>query len=631
MRDFGMHNSWFSGNWGNGSWSGGGSWSPDDGVNFGTPGGGDGTLFAFGSSDDGTVPRLQQSLAGTTPATVTGTVAKAGTLPVEPASPTAFTIDINWDSSVSSAPSGFTSDILAVAKYLETEFTNAATITIDVGYQEVDGNTIGSGDLGESLANFTSATYANLLGAVKAKSSLSATAASVASELPATSPVSGATYWLSTAQSKALGLTASNTSVDGYVGFGASSLFTYGDTATTGTVASGTYDFFATAIHEITEDMGRQLLDGETFGGVANSDSLLDLLHYSASGTRDFATNSGYFSINGGATNLGTFNTVAGGDDGDWSSVVTNDPFDSFATSGVLEKVSANDLTEVNAIGWNLAGSTPVNKSQPTGVTITAATASLAAGQGSTGLTAKTPLAHFAQVGGSTTDTYSYTLGGSGDASFALTTASNVATLAVGSSTATGAAAGKLYALTVTAKDTNSGNSAPAQAINVVVGSGGNDTITLSSLSGIATSAPTFIYGLAGNDTVKGTGITGKITFDAGAGADTLTGGTGGNDYEFGAAADSTSTAMDIITNFNVKLDLIDLTGIATKLSYAGAIASTATTLAADSIGFQGSGGNTFVYVNDTSASARLTATSGMMKIELTGTVALTTANFAHS
>jgi hypothetical protein len=180
----------------------------------------------------------------------------------------------------------------------------------------------------------------------------------------------------------------------------------------------------------------------------------------------------------------------------------------------------------------------------------------------------------------------------------------------------------------VTAIDTSSGNSSPAVAVNMVIGSSGNDTIKLSSLSGIVTAAPTFIYGIAGNDTINGTGMTGVLHFDGGVGADTMTGGTGVNDYEYGAVGDSTSTAMDIITNFHVAMDLIDLTGIGTKLTYAGSIASNGTTIAADSIGSQASGGNTLVYVNSSGASEKLTATN--MKIELQGSIALTTSNFVH-
>ena len=88
-----------------------------------------------------------QPTAGGTSGTGTAT---STSLPAEPASPTPFTIAINWDSSVSSAPAGFTSDVLAAVNYLETQFVDPVTITIDVGYNEIDGGGLGSGDLGES-------------------------------------------------------------------------------------------------------------------------------------------------------------------------------------------------------------------------------------------------------------------------------------------------------------------------------------------------------------------------------------------------------------------------------------------------------------------------------------------------
>ena len=86
---------------------------------------------------------------------------------------------------------------------------------------------------------------------------------------------------------------------------------------------------------------------------------------------------------------------------------------------------------------------------------------------------------------------------------------------------------------------------------------------------------------------------------------------------------------MDIITNFNVAMDVIDLTGMGTKLAFAGAIAATTTTIAADTIGFQSSGGNTFVYVNTSTSSEKLTAAN--MKIELQGTVSPIASSFLHA
>jgi hypothetical protein len=123
-------------------------------------------------------------------------------LPAVPASPSAFTIDINWDSSVDAAPSGFTSGILAAVNFLETQFTDPVTITLNVGYGEVDGFPLGASDLGESLANMIPVSYASLLSAAAA-SATTATDAGVVASLPATSPVGDATYYVTTSQAKA--------------------------------------------------------------------------------------------------------------------------------------------------------------------------------------------------------------------------------------------------------------------------------------------------------------------------------------------------------------------------------------------------------------------------------------------
>lgn len=311
------------------------------------------TSLAGGGSSSGS----SGTSTGAAPAATVVTTAGSG-----------LVIDLMWDSSVSSAPAGFTTDIIAAAQYLESQISTAATVNLDVGYDEVDGSALETGALGESESNVESVSYSSLVAALQASASTDATDASLLASLPATSPVSG-TYWVTTAQAKALGLAPANgTGLDGAIGFGVSSEFSYGDTNTSGTVASGTYDLFATAVHEITETMGRILLVGESIAGGA-AYSLLDLLDYSGTGVRDFIQSTpGYFSVNGGATNLGNFNTIAGGDPGDWASSVADNSFDAYATPGVLEPVTQNDLTEMDAIGWNLTGSAsaPPAPSPPT-------------------------------------------------------------------------------------------------------------------------------------------------------------------------------------------------------------------------------------------------------------------------
>ena len=63
------------------------------------------------------------------------------------------------------------------------------------------------------------------------------------------------------------------------------------------------------------------------YPGFPNSYTLLDLYHYSAPGTRVFTQTPGYFSIDGGNTNLNNFDATAGDDPGNWAATVPNDAF----------------------------------------------------------------------------------------------------------------------------------------------------------------------------------------------------------------------------------------------------------------------------------------------------------------
>jgi hypothetical protein len=562
----------------------------------------------------------------TTGTTVTGT----GTTSSSP-----FVINITWDSSVQSAPSGFTAGVLAAVQYLESQFSDHITININVGYGEVMNTALGGGELGESRWYLTSVGYSQLASALTTDATSTSDASAVAS-LPAGSPVNLGTFWTTTAQAKALGLmSATSTGVDGYVGFSSSYPFTYDNS---NGVAGGTYDFNGIVLHEITEVMGRALLTGGVIGSTSNSYTAYDLLHYSSPGVRDFsASTPGYFSVDGGNTNLAAFNTVSGGDAGDWASSVTNDAFDAFLSSGVVNAVSNSDLTSLDAIGWNLTSAPaptppppppPTPTSTPTGVLASPITASLTAAQASNGLAASRPLIAITQTGGTSGDTYGYSLGGTGSAAFKLSSGSSTATLATGSTGVAGGANGKLYSLSVVAKDLNAGTSSPASALNVVVGSSGNDNVSLATLvGGLGTASPAFIYGLGGADKINGAGMTGSLWITGGAGADTMSGGSGANHYLYGAASDSTNTSTDVVTNFHPSMDVLDLTGLGSSLKYAGEL-NPKGKLNAHSVGWQTSGGNTFVYANTSSSSG--SAGSTEMKIELLGKITLSSGNILH-
>ena len=98
-------------------------------------------------------------------------------------------INIDYDSSVNNAPVGFKSGVQAAVQYLDRQFTNPITLTVDVGYGEIDGQSLGPGALGESEASqYAAESYSAVRDALLAESALGSLT------LPASSPLSGALY-----------------------------------------------------------------------------------------------------------------------------------------------------------------------------------------------------------------------------------------------------------------------------------------------------------------------------------------------------------------------------------------------------------------------------------------------------
>ena len=264
-------------------------------------------------------------------------------------------INITYDSSVNNAPTAFKTDIAAVVQYFESHFTDPVTINIDIGYGEIAGQRLGGGALGESETYLDPYTYSQVKNALAADAKSAADATAVGT-LPSSDPTNGGQYWVATAEEKALGLLGASSALDGYVGF--SSTANTFDYNTSDGVTAAQYDFFAVVAHEFSEVMGRQIMVGENFYG-ATSYEPLDLFHYSAPGTRDFVgTQVGYFSINGGTTNLNNFNINPGGDFGDWAASAGNDSFSAFGNPGAVEPVTSADLQLMDVIGWDSAQST---------------------------------------------------------------------------------------------------------------------------------------------------------------------------------------------------------------------------------------------------------------------------------
>jgi hypothetical protein len=253
-------------------------------------------------------------------------------------------INFVYDSSVSSAPSGFKPAMERAAQNLDALITNDITVTIQVGWGEDAGAAVSSGATGGPTGG-TFVTYSQLI------ADLTQVGDSVAlGGLPATSPLptSSRRVELFPAQEKALGLLPANTTeVDGSVGFATS--FTNADFNFDGTDPSAV-DFVGVAEHELTHAMGRLSLQQSSF----TTYSLLDLYRYSAPGVlANLFSTSPYFSLDKGATNLRTFDTVS--DYGDWARSTIADSFKSTYAVGVALPVSSVDRSLLAALGFSIA------------------------------------------------------------------------------------------------------------------------------------------------------------------------------------------------------------------------------------------------------------------------------------
>ena len=402
-------------------------------------------------------------------------------------------IDVTFDQNTSSLPTGFVSAVNYVVNYLDNLFTNNCTINVCVGYGEVDGQTLGSGDLGESITNYAGATYSSLQSALVAEN------APGSSTLPSSSPLAGSPV-LAQAEAKALGLTSA-TGTDGYVGFSNAVAWDY----TTAAPSGGQYYLIGTIEHEITEVMGRQSL----INYAPNLYSVMDLYRYTSPGVRDLTAggsgSTAYFSINGGVTNLGTWNNnPSNGDLGDWygsphPSGGANDAANDYSSSGVINAFSASDITLMQALGYTVNTGTAA----PT-------IASFSPDSGT--------------VGDGVTNATVLTLAGSATASSTVNVYDGATLLGTATVNAsgnwsftTGTLSGGSHSFTAT--DTVSGTtSAASTALNVtvdtVVPTGGTPALTVASDSGISHSdnitnvtSPSFTVALnstvAAGDTVE--------------------------------------------------------------------------------------------------------------------------------
>jgi hypothetical protein len=278
-------------------------------------------------------------------------------------------IDLNWDSSVAKAPSGFEQAVIDAAQYYTTLFANKEVINIDVGWGEIAGTSLSPSALGESESYGYLTNYATVTNAL----------ANDGFTFSAVNEPTHSQFFITSADAKALGLVNSTSSLDGYIGFSTLSGtgYSWNLAASANGSNSGTgstqFDLQSVALHEISEVMGRVGMEGTVINGQ-HTDTPLDLFNYQSHGVLELSGNGGYFSVNDGTTHLGTYNdaSVYGGDIADWASatsptqsltqglpkgVTVTDAYDAFLYPGYNGDISQSDILEDNALGYKL---TPV-------------------------------------------------------------------------------------------------------------------------------------------------------------------------------------------------------------------------------------------------------------------------------
>ena len=285
----------------------------------------------------------------------------------------AMVINPVYDASVTSLSDSSTviSAFNSVAADFARSFTSNVTVNVGVSWGSVGGYALPSTAVGASTDNLYgyfsySKIKSYLTNASKSTPSDTALATAVAN-LPRGAPSGVSQYVIPSAEAKVLGIiSATQSSLDGSIGFAGSSSG-YDFNPADGIVA-GTYDFQAVAAHELDEVLGR--ISGLS-GTSPTYRTVFDLFRYTAPAVMGFSYNDpAYFSIDGGRTNLSSFNASSyGGDRGDWLTTGTSsDIQDAFISTGQSKNLTAVDLTGLDVLGYGGSNLGDTNVSSPTSV-----------------------------------------------------------------------------------------------------------------------------------------------------------------------------------------------------------------------------------------------------------------------
>lgn len=263
-------------------------------------------------------------------------------------------INLVWAASSKKAPAEFRAAVMQAAKSFTDSFSNTAVINIQVGFGETNGTKVSASAVAQTMARGVQTNYTTVRNALLLDAGNSEFQAAADATLTVSDPTHGGRFQINTAQEKALGLMSPTaTAIDGYIGLSSVLSMDYAQSG-----AAGKYDAVGAMKHEISEVLGRTGSVGRAFG--LNVYTSLDLFRYKAGAGSGPAVRSvtpgganDFFSIDGGQTNLGNFNTTNGSDDyADWNAQEHGDAY-GFGQPGVRAETPARDLIVMAAIGYN--------------------------------------------------------------------------------------------------------------------------------------------------------------------------------------------------------------------------------------------------------------------------------------
>ncbi len=184
------------------------------------------------------------------------------------------------------------------------------------------------------------------------------------------------TIRLTSANAKALGLVANNSSFDASISF--SNRFTWDFNRNDG-ISTGAFDFVGIAAHEIGHSLGFisgvDILDGNSSSTFFNDNQFtfvnpLDLFRYSSDSAKvksiDWTADARekYFSLDGGVTKIATLATGVAKGDGrqasHWKDNLGLGIMDPTISPGELLAITENDKRAFDVIGWNRSASSRI-------------------------------------------------------------------------------------------------------------------------------------------------------------------------------------------------------------------------------------------------------------------------------